>query len=54
MEYFVNFFSVEVVQLRSDQSFGKFNLTLVLSILCVWGILWIMLIVERLRYGRVC
>ncbi|XP_045510368.1 uncharacterized protein LOC123705567 [Colias croceus] len=47
-----NFFYVEVASLRTDYNFGQFNMPLVLSIVLVWISLWLLMISERLAYGR--
>ncbi|XP_045760596.1 uncharacterized protein LOC123864299 isoform X1 [Maniola jurtina] len=47
-----NFFYVEVVLFREDYNFGQFNMPLVLCIILIWGVLWLLLVAERLNHGK--
>ncbi|XP_045760598.1 sodium-dependent serotonin transporter-like isoform X2 [Maniola jurtina] len=44
--------SVEVVLFREDYNFGQFNMPLVLCIILIWGVLWLLLVAERLNHGK--
>ncbi|XP_026726155.1 uncharacterized protein LOC113492727 isoform X2 [Trichoplusia ni] len=47
-----NYFYVEVVHLRSNFSLVHFNIPLVCAIAVIWLILWFIMILEKLVYGR--
>ncbi|CAH0600304.1 unnamed protein product [Chrysodeixis includens] len=47
-----NFFYVEVVHLRSNFSLIHFNVPLICAIAVIWIILWLIMISEKLAYGR--
>uniref|UniRef100_A0A2A4K002 Uncharacterized protein n=1 Tax=Heliothis virescens TaxID=7102 RepID=A0A2A4K002_HELVI len=47
-----NFFYVEVVQYRSDEGLGNFNLPLVGIMIIAWLILWSVMVIEKISYGR--
>ncbi|XP_047030203.1 sodium- and chloride-dependent neutral and basic amino acid transporter B(0+)-like [Helicoverpa zea] len=47
-----NFFYVEVVQYRSEHGLGNFNLPLLVVLIFTWLILWSIMVVEKLSYGR--
>ncbi|XP_075983103.1 uncharacterized protein LOC142981227 isoform X2 [Anticarsia gemmatalis] len=47
-----NFFYVEVVRLRPGFSLKNFNGSMVLHLFAVWIIIWIIMISERLSFGR--
>lgn len=44
---------MEVVLFRDDYNFGQFNMPLVLCIILIWGVLWLSLIIEHLKHGKV-
>lgn len=49
----MSYCSVEVVHLRSNFSLVHFNIPLVCAIAVIWLILWFIMILEKLVYGRV-
>ncbi|XP_049887540.1 uncharacterized protein LOC126381958 isoform X3 [Pectinophora gossypiella] len=47
-----NFFYVELIHYRADHNFFKINLPLLISMACCWAAIWIGIISEKFRYGR--
>ncbi|CAH1643385.1 unnamed protein product [Spodoptera littoralis] len=47
-----NFFYVEVVQYRTVNRLGRFNLPLAVIIIFAWLILWLIMIMEKFNYSR--